>query len=873
MLERLQLLLDFARRRATTVFVAAACLGVIGAVLVTRVSFDPDVLKLLPQDSPAVRDFQIFLRDFGTFDHLYLVFGSADDIGEHSELVDAYVAELRRSPEIETVDAQLFDEDKDWSYLSDRQLFLLGAQGAADALQRFRRPQLDREIAHARDLLSVPSPQVKALVRQDPLGLLTLLRDQLGRQKGFVGLNPAAEGYVSADGHSRLVIVKPRGSPFDTDFCKALFARLSAVEARARQQQPEDPAHGPETLPVTIESAGAYRISLEAERLIRRDSLVNALGSLVLLLLIVVVVFRTPWVMIYGVVPLTLAALLALGIMGFLKGSLSPATSGSAGMLFGLGIDGVVLLYLRYLEEREAGYAPPDANRRLAGTAASVILAQGTTAATFLALLFIDFPTLQDLGGLVGLGIGLCCVLTMVVLPALAGRRATAPLRRAPTTPWLGHFVLGAPGPIVWSGLLATVLLGVASAWLKVDLGVEKLQAQTEGARFEREMGERFSLPRDVLLGLNGNQQIDPLLDADERLTGALASREPSVAVGGISVLLPSARAQSAVSQVIRTSNLNPEEVKREIRAAQKKAGFQPDAFDPFLRRLPTLLNPDERITYQGLEEHGLDSVVSRFLTTRSGRYEAVTYLYPQKDVDIERLRSILREADPALRLTGLTVVNRDVARRFFPEFLKGIAIGTVAVAILVYVVFGTVGETLLALLPTAVGFVWSAGLLALFRVELDLFSLFAAVTFIGISVDYSIYILYRYRVEARRDATREIGPARTPVLDTPSAAARRRQSRGPRRAVFARRGGRVGVGPHEIMSEVLTRTGAAVIIACSTALIGFGTLMSSSYGPLRTFGIVSVVTLSSCLVASVVLLPALVFVKPTMFKRGAAQP
>jgi hypothetical protein len=74
-------------------------------------------------------------------------------------------------------------------------------------------------------------------------------------------------------------------------------------------------------------------------------------------------------------------------------------------------------------------------------------------------------------------------------------------------------------------------------------------------------------------------------------------------------------------------------------------------------------------------------------------------------------------------------------------------------------------------------------------------------------------------------------------------------------------------------MNEVLTRTGAAVIIACSTALIGFGTLMSSSYGPLRTFGIVSVVTLSSCLVASVVLLPALVFVKPTMFKRGAAQP
>ena len=81
----------------------------------------------------------------------------------------------------------------------------------------------------------------------------------------------------------------------------------------------------------------------------------NSIGSLILLLLVVFAVFRTPWVMLYGVAPLALAALLTLGINGLIQGSLSPATSGSAGMLFGLGIDGVVLLYLRYLEERRAG--------------------------------------------------------------------------------------------------------------------------------------------------------------------------------------------------------------------------------------------------------------------------------------------------------------------------------------------------------------------------------------------------------------------------------------------------------------------------------------------------------------------------------------
>ena len=60
----------------------------------------------------------------------------------------------------------------------------------------------------------------------------------------------------------------------------------------------------------------------------------NAIGSLVLLLLIVLAVFRTPWILLLGTVPLALAAVLSLGVTGLLRGTLSPATSGSAGMLF-----------------------------------------------------------------------------------------------------------------------------------------------------------------------------------------------------------------------------------------------------------------------------------------------------------------------------------------------------------------------------------------------------------------------------------------------------------------------------------------------------------------------------------------------------------
>src|SRR6202158_6339484 len=409
----LERVLAFARRRAHLIFGLAIVAALAGIALVSRVRFDANILRLLPQDLPSVRDFEVFLQDFGSLDHLYIVFESADPIGEHTDLVDAYVAQLRQAPEIESVDAQLFEPGKDWSYLSDRELYLLGADGTADALTRFRAPRLEREIAHARDPLSVPSPQIKALVQQDPLGLLTMLRDRMGREKGCVACDPAQEGYISSDGHSRLLVVKPKGPPFDTDFCKELFQRLSTVEGATRHDVTEV---DPDAAAVTILAAGAYRVSLEAEQLIRREAIVNSMGSLLLLLLLVFALFRTPWVMLYGSVPLALAALLTLGVNGLIQGRLSPATSGSAGVVFRPGVECRRPLYTRYLEERSAGRSIDDATLGMAGTASSVVLAQATTAATFFALLFIDFPTLQALGSLVGLGILLCCGFTLLLL-------------------------------------------------------------------------------------------------------------------------------------------------------------------------------------------------------------------------------------------------------------------------------------------------------------------------------------------------------------------------------------------------------------------------------------------------------------------------
>lgn len=807
-------LLRFAYTRRALVLLAATLLFVASLALLARLSFDANILNLLPRKAPAVRSFNAYLEHFGTLDQLYVVFEApaGGRIGDDEAFVDRYVAALRQAPEIRSVDAGLFDSVKDWNYLFDRELLLLGEVQASGALQRFTPAGMTGELSRSRDLLTMASPDVKAYVQQDPLGLLRALRDRMTRGEGLVGVDPTQTGYVSKDGRSRLVMAKPVKPPFDGEFCRRLFVRLAQVEAAARRDTAgeENDAAGAGPSRIAVRLAGGYRIALEEEHTIRTELLVNSLTSLLGLLLLVLVVFRSPWILLYGTVPLLLAAMFTLGVNG-LGGTLSPATSGSSAMLFGLGIDGIVLVYLRYMEERSRDCPAEVAMARCHGTATSVMLGYGTTAATFLALMIVDFPSLEQLGRLVGLGMLACLALLLTVVPALIG--ATNPeVRRHPVrSPWLGRFVERFGRPILVGAAVLTVAFGAAATRLRIDTSLERLEAQTEGTAFERELAARFSLPRDVVLAIGEHRSLEPLLEASADLARAVERDLPAMPFSSGDALLPPAAEQDRISSRIKAAGLDPAKVAARLEHAAVAVGFRPGSFGTFSARLPKMLDPRARVTYDELVRHGLEPVVSRFVARTPDGFAVAVYMYPRNAANLARVEALVARHAPAFQLTGVSMVNRELAARFMPQFLKGLGAGTLVVVLCVVFVFRNLRDTLLAFVPTILGFVWSAGLLAMFGVTLDLFSLFGAMTFVGIATDYGIYLMYRHSIE------------RTPRV-----------------------------------MDVLTQTGAGILIACATTVVGFGSLVNSSYAPLRSFGITAVATVACSLVAALLVLPAL---------------
>jgi predicted RND superfamily exporter protein len=402
-----------------------------------------------------------------------------------------------------------------------------------------------------------------------------------------------------------------------------------------------------------------------------------------------------------------------------------------------------------------------------------------------------------------------CGILTLVLVPALLPHRGPSRPIPALVLPALARWIASRRRTILIIAALATVLLALAATRMRINPTLDRLRSVTDAALLEQRIAPMFGLPREVYVVTADGPDLEALLESNERLVHRVEAALPDVRIHAPTLLLPSNAAQEHRATEIRRSGLEPASVRAALDEAGDAEGFKRGSFAPFAERLPRLLNATERLTYEGYTTHGLSDLLARFVVRDAGRWRIATYAYPTTPAQLDTFQQIVDSTDRQMTLTGLPLVNRELADRFVPQFLKGLAIGTVIVVVLVVLAFRNWRLSVYSLLPTAVGLVWAAGLLAMAGVELDLFALFAVVTFVGIGVDYGIHLVHRF--QERGDAERAVG---------------------------------------ELAPVILT--------AAAITMLGYGTLLGSSYPPLRSIGLVSAVSVVALAVSSVLVLPAL---------------
>jgi predicted RND superfamily exporter protein len=817
-------------RRIILISVLVA-LGAIAAA--SRLTFDPDLLNLIPQNNKQLNDFRKVLRDMGTIDYHIVVVNlpPGREVHDYETLIETIASGYRRSPRIEDVTYRIPNPMDFVQLILPRALLFLTPAELNEVAAKLSDAGIRESVARNRALLETPQAfALKQLVQFDPFNLAPIFIRKFQSAGGGFNIDASSGYYVSADHSVLIILTKPRRPAQDVPFAKALLAEGALIEANALKEFQKE---APPDLPLPkIEHTGGYEIAVGDADLIRQDVIINVFGSFFGVLALFIYAFRRAASVGYAGAPMALALALTFGIAGLVYGQLSQASAGFAALLAGLGIDFITVLYGRYVDERNRGTDMPHAIRTMMRTTMpGVLLAAITTAATFYAFLATDFRGMTQLGFLTGTGILLFLLCVMFLLPALIVFSERKESRRAPKlylhsfgSDKLINMAIARPKVTVVAWVVFIAICSLLASRIRFSDNIQDLRAKgNPGVVNQAKLTSKFGQSFDFMMYVCEAKTLDEVLAKTHAATGDLDSlvRDKTISsYQSISTFLPPATQQQLIIEELRRGRrdrFNVERIRKTFRAALLENGFRPEAYDEFIKLFAQALEPREPISLETLGDKDLLKLASRFVKKAGDSWMSVIYVYPtggRWPRDVPPKLMAVAERHPGDIFTGVNLVSGTLRRIVKADATRATIIGFVAVFVLMLVSFRSLKLTALTFVPFVAGAAGMLGLMALFDLEFNFMNIFVGLMIIGCATDYAVYMLQRY-------------------LEQPSTYHRTAQE-----------------------------TGKAVVMAALTTIVGYGSFALSHYPGLRSIGYASTFGIAVAGLAAITLLPAILMLQ-----------
>jgi predicted exporter len=597
------------------------------AVVIARTSFTADLSAFLPRSPSAGQRVLVDqLRD-GLVSRLILVGIEGGDPAGRAALSKRMAASLRGNGQFASVNnGEPVSEERDQRFIFEHRYLLSPLVTPA----RFSAAGLHQALGESLELLGSSAGMfAKDLLPHDPTGEVTALVNRLDS-----GAQPVSQDgvWASRDGRRAVLVVQTAGAGSDTDAqARAMAAVQSAFDAAA-QAAPNAP-----TYHLLMTGPGVF--SVQTRDNIKHDVARLSAVSIVLIVALLLVVYRSPLALVLGLLPVLSGVAAGLASVSLAFGTVHGLTLGFGTTLIGEAVDYSIYLFVQssQIQDARPGIAQADNSGSPAHSLREWIrqywptirLGVLTSICGFASMLFSGFPGLVQLGLYSIAGLTAAALVTRFVLPHLRGVRfairdvsglaatlarltAAAPRLRGALIVLLIAAVatLALHRQHVWSHELSS-LSPVSSKSEALD---ESLRADVGAPDVRYLVVISGATQESVLEGAEKvSTQLQPLVDA-----GVLAGYESPA------LYLPSLAAQRA-----RLASLPPADVLRQrmqAAVADQPVPVKPDAFAPFIadvqaaREQPPLQRADLRGT-------SMELAVDALLTQRDGRWNAMLSL------------------------------------------------------------------------------------------------------------------------------------------------------------------------------------------------------------------------------------------------------
>lgn len=511
-------------------------------------------------------------------------------------------------------------------------------------------------------------------------------------------------------------------------------------------------------------------------------------------------------------------------------------------LLIGLGVDYAIHLTSSYRENVGEGNTVDGAMSRSVKTVGiALALATVTTVIGFLTNVFNPVPALKDFGILASVGIAVSFLLMLTFVPAvrrLADRRAEAK-GTLPVASLQSHgdralprimekLAVLAEHAAVPTILIALVLGGVGYyAFTQLDTEFSFTDFLPEDSPYVEtidlladEFGGGFGEQTRVLVeatedrGIGDGEMYNLLVDANASLASV-----PDVSI----IETPQGDFANAVSPVGVLNQLfagGMESAPPEVLAAAQQVGMGQDG----------KVSPDADILplYEALLT-AAPEVATRVIAIEDGRVEALLWdITTTAGEEVADLRAGLDTSFTPVNEAGASAIDTsdniisDVVVTSLTESQSRSLFITIAVAGLVLIINFMIESRrwflgLITIAPVALVVLWTYGLMFASGISFNPVTATLSALAIGIGVPFTIHIARRFQDDRREHADMD-----------------------------------------EAMRSTMRHTGGALAGSAFTTMAGFGVLMTSSLGPFRQMGQITVYAIGLSLIAAVLVLPSM---------------
>lgn len=823
------------------ILLLATLASVLSITAVMRIQLDPDILNLVPQHNKAVQDFKRVISEMGTIDYHIVVIDIPEGrtAGDYTDYIDATGLSWSRSTLTEDVTYKVPDPVELIDTILPRAMLFLGPDQIDQVAVALSDENIRASVARNRAMLETPQAlALKDVVQYDPFNLLPIFLEKLKGATGDTALDLSSGYYLSRNHRIALVLAKPKQSAQNIPFAREIIAQSAEVEKAVAAEFAR--AHPDLPLP-KISYTGGYMIAFDDSELIKSDMVANITVSVVGVLLIFLWGFRRLASIGYAAIPLGIALLVTYGVAALTYDKLASAAAGFAALLAGLGIDFIMMVYGRYVDERNSGAEMEPALRTaMSTTFPAVFVAAVTTAATFYAFLATDFQGMSQLGFLTGTGVLIFLVAVLFVLPALLVLNE-GPTRTRRAAPRHFHHDFGAKRIVnfsvtnprvvvlIWGVLVAVMSLFASRVEFSdriQDLRSKENRGVLVQDRLTREIGQSF----DFMMYTVEDATVDGVLDktwaASAKFDRLVKLREIESYQAITTFLPPPSQQRATIARLEAGSSgaFDAERIERTFRAALVENGFRPGAYDAYLPLFAESLAQRETISVDEIENRDVRKLIGRYLKKTPTGYMSVIYLYAPGGIWGRSLPPELadmgNEGNGAI-LTGVNVVSEALRNITRSDAFRATTLSIVVVLLLLLLSFkGSARLTLLAIVPFAAGSVVMLGAMAILGLKFNFMNVFIGLMLIGVATDYAIYMLQRY-------------------MENP-----------------------------DTFALDAADTAKAVVMAAATTFWGYGTYVLSHYPGLRSIGYASAFGVSISALAAITLLPAILTIKPHPVRR-----